>query len=163
MRFRNEVFMNENNNVGLNFFTTNEIAEMLKMNVQVIARKLQCGELNGYKIGKDWRVKESDLMAWLNRHSNQGQLDPKTQIIERFMKNGRFDVLPVQLKKRRYIIEHILQQFEQNRIYTEKEVNEIITRFHDDYCRVRREFVDGKMMNRKNGKYRRNVSYTFSR
>ena len=54
----NEVFLMENvENQNPKFFTTNEIAEMLKMNVQVIARKLKYGELPGYKIGKDWRVK----------------------------------------------------------------------------------------------------------
>jgi len=147
----------------LTFFTTNEVAEMLRMNVQVIARKLQNGELPGYKIGKDWRVKEADLFAWLNRHSNQNQLSPRDQVIERFMNRGRFDVLPAQQKRRRYIIEYMLQQFELNRIYTEKEVNDIITRYHDDYCRVRREFIDSKMMNRKNGKYRRVVSYTMTK
>jgi excisionase family DNA binding protein len=150
----------ENNNTGLNFYTTNEIAEMLKMNVQVIARKLQYGELPGYKIGKDWRVSEADLMAWLSKHSNQEMLNPRDKIINRFMAKGRFEVLPVQYKRRKYILEYILKQFELNRIYTEKEVNEIITRFHDDYCRVRREFIDEKMMNRKDGKYRRVVSYT---
>jgi excisionase family DNA binding protein len=149
------------NKSNLNFFTTNEIADMLKMNVQVIARKLQYGDLIGFKIGKDWRVKESDLMEWLEKNSNRDRLNPGEKIINRFSKNGKFEVLPVQYKKRKYILEHILQQFELNRIYPEKEVNEVISRFHDDYCRVRREFIDEKMMNRKDGKYRRNVSYIF--
>ena len=148
---------------GLRFYTTNEIAEMLQMNVQVIARKLQYGELTGYKIGKDWRVKESDLLEWLEKNSNRDKLNPGERIVGRFLKKGKFEVLPVQRKKRIYILEHILRQFELNRIYPEKEVNEIISRFHDDYCRVRREFVDETMMNRKNGKYRRNVSYIFSK
>jgi excisionase family DNA binding protein len=148
-------------NDNLRFYCTNEIAEMLKMNVQVIARKLQYGELIGYKIGKDWRVKESDLMEWLEKKSNRDILNPGEKIISRFLKNGKFEVLPVQQKRRKYILEYILRQFELNRIYQEKEVNEIISRFHDDYCRVRREFVDEAMMNRKNGKYRRNVSYMF--
>lgn len=148
-------------NKDLKFYTTNEIAEMLKMNVQVIARKLQYGELSGFKIGKDWRVKEADLMTWLEKHSNKDTQNPGEQIINRFMVRGRFDVLPVQAKKRRYIMEYILRQFEQNRIYTEKEINETIMRYHDDYCRVRREFVDYGMMSRKDGKYRRNVSYLF--
>ena len=34
----------------LKFYTTNEIADLLKMNIQVIARKLKHGELPGYKI-----------------------------------------------------------------------------------------------------------------
>jgi excisionase family DNA binding protein len=145
----------------LKFYNTNEIAEMLKMNVQVIARKLQAGELIGYKIGKDWRVKESDFLEWLEKHSNKIVMDPKQKIIGRFMKNGRFEILPAQRKKRLYIMEHILQQFELNRTYPEKEVNEIIAGWHDDYCRVRREFIDEKMMYRKDGNYRRNASYKF--
>ncbi len=145
----------------LKFYTTTEIAELLKMNVQVIARKLQYGEIPGYKIGKDWRVKETDLLAWLEKHSNKNRLNPGRKITERFMKNGRFEILPVQRKKRIYVLEYMLKQFELNKVYSEKEINEIITKFHDDYCRVRREFVDEKMMTRKEGKYRRNVSYKF--
>ena len=154
--------MQENDkNSGLSFYTTTEIAEMLKMNVQVIARKLQYGELTGYKIGKDWRVSQADLMEWLERHSNRNRLNPGELVISRFMKNGKFEILPVQYKRRKYILEYILRQFELNRLYSEKEINEIISRYHEDYCRIRRDFVDEKMMNRKDGKYRRNVSYTF--
>lgn len=151
------------NKPNLKFYTTNEIADLLKMNIQVIARKLKHGELVGYKIGKDWRVKESDLMAWLEKHSNKNIMNPAQQVIERFMKKGKFETLPVQRKKRKYILEHILSRFELNRIYSEKEVNETISEFHDDYCRVRREFVDEGMMYRKDGKYRRNGSYKFTK
>lgn len=154
--------MTENATKPLKFYTTNELADLLKMNVQVIARKLQSGELVGYKLGKDWRVTEADLMAWLDRCSNRHRQNPGELVVSRFMKNGKIDALPVQRKKRVYILEHMLRQFELNRIYTEKEVNETITRFHDDYCRVRREFIMEKMMNRKNGKYRRIASYRFT-
>lgn len=154
---------NISNKTTLKFYTTNEIAEMLKMNVQVIARKLKYGELVAYKIGKDWRVKEADLLLWLENHSNKLAIDPAQKVINRFMKDGKFEVLPVQNKKRRYILEYILNQFELNKLYPEKEVNEIISRVHDDYCRVRREFVDSKMMYRKDGKYRRNASYAFAK
>jgi excisionase family DNA binding protein len=147
----------------LKFYSTSEIADMLKMNVQVIARKLQAGELTGYKIGKDWRVKESDLLAWLDKHSNKTLLDPGQMVVNRFLRDGRFESLPVQMKKRKYILQYMLEQFDTNRIYDEKEVNEIIMRYHDDYCRVRREFVDSHMMYRKDGKYRRNASYRFIR
>ncbi|UCC79392.1 MAG: DUF2087 domain-containing protein [Candidatus Zixiibacteriota bacterium] len=151
------------NKTNLKFYTTNEIADLLKMNIQVIARKLKHGELVGYKIGKDWRVKESDLMQWLEKHSNKNVMNPGQQVIERFMKKGKFETLPVQRKKRKYILEHILRQFDLNRVYSEKEVNEIVSECHDDYCRVRREFVDEGMMYRKDGKYRRNGSYRFTK
>ena len=154
---------NSNNNRQLRFYTTTEIAEMLKMNVQVIARKLKYGELEGYKIGKDWRVKEADLLSWLEKHSNRLVMDPAQKLIGRFMKDGRFEVLPVQFKKRRYILEYILEKFDLNKLYPEKEVNELISQYHDDYCRVRREFVDSRMMYRKDGNYRRNASYRFTK
>ena len=111
---------------NLKFYTTNEIAEILKMNVQVIARKLQYGEIPGYKIGKDWRVKEADLMSWLERHSNKNAMNPAQKIVGRFMKEGRFEQLPVQRKKRKYILEYILRQFRIGKVYDEAEVNEII-------------------------------------
>jgi len=147
----------------LKFYTTAEVAELLKMNVQVIARKLQCGELSGYKIGKDWRVSEADLMAWLDKHSNQKSLLPNEKIVNRFLKNGRFEALPVQRKKLKYVLEYILEKFEVNKVYAEQEVNELILKYHDDYCRVRREFVDEKMMIRKTGKYRRNAGYRMTK
>ncbi|MCP4583097.1 MAG: DUF2087 domain-containing protein [candidate division Zixibacteria bacterium] len=156
--------MAENENLpALKFYSTAEIAEMMKMNVQVIARKLKYGELIGYKIGKDWRVKESDFLEWLEKHSNKNVMDPGQKIINRFMKKGKFEILPAQRKKRRYILEYILKQFETNQVYSEKEVNDIIIGFHDDYCRVRREFVDEKMMFRNEGNYRRNASYNFGK
>lgn len=72
----------------IKFYTTAEVAEMLKMNVQVIARKLQRGELHGYKIGKDWRVAEKDLWAWLDKHSNRKRLSPAEKVINNFLKTG---------------------------------------------------------------------------
>ncbi len=146
----------------LEFYTTAEVAEMLKMNVQVIARKLQAGELTAYKIGKDWRVKREDLLEWLERRSNKNIMTPAEKIVGRFMKNGKIEVMPAQRKKRKYILEYILQKFEPNKIYSENEINEIIIPLHDDYCWVRREFIIEKMMYRKDGKYRRNASYKFT-
>ncbi len=153
--------MEPNNDTTLRFFTTAEIAEMLKMNVQVVARKLKHGEIVAYKIGKDWRVKESDLMAWLEKRSNKNVLEPGERVVNNFMRNGRFPTLPVQRKKRRYILQYILRQFELNRIYSEPEVNQIISGFHDDFCFIRREFICEKMMTRKDGNYLRCGSYLF--
>jgi len=152
-----------NNKSKLEFYTTAEVAEILKMNAQVIARKLQSGELTGYKIGKDWRVKREDLLEWLERRSNKNVMNPAQKIVERFMKNGKFETLPAQRKKRKYILEYILRKFEPNRIYSENEVNDIIMPLHDDYCWVRREFIIEKMMYRKDAKYRRNASYKFTK
>ena len=52
------------------FFTTSELAEKLKMNVQVITRKVQAGEIEAYKIGKEWRIPERSVYEWLERNVN---------------------------------------------------------------------------------------------
>jgi len=145
---------------NLRFYSTLEVAEILKMNIQVIARKLASGEIAGYKIGKDWRVSEADLLSWINKHSNQRRgKNRAVNVIDNFTKNGRVTAMPAQRKKRLYVLEHILKEFKTNKIYSEPEVNELIQKHYDDYCLVRREFIMEKMMNRTNGKYRRNSSY----
>lgn len=144
----------------LKFYSTGDIAGILKMNIQVIARKLASGEIVGYKIGKDWRVSEKDLLFWIEKHSNQRRgKNEAAKVINNFIKNGRVVSLPARKKKRRYVLEHILNEFSCNQIYSESEVNKIIEKFYDDFCTVRREFIVESMMSRANGKYRRNSSY----
>lgn len=145
------------------FFTTTELAEKLKMNVQVITRKVQAGEIFAYKIGKDWRIPEQAVHDWLQRHSNnKGVMSPRQKVVGNFLKDEHIDALPVQRSKRKYLLEYILAQFEPNRIYSEDEVNKVIQRYHEDFCTVRREFIAERMMDRAEGKYRRRTGYKFS-
>ncbi len=58
------------------FFTSAEIAEILKMNPQVIARKLQAGEIEGYKLGKDWRVSKDQLLRYPTRSPARSHEEP---------------------------------------------------------------------------------------
>ncbi|NTV37275.1 MAG: metalloregulator ArsR/SmtB family transcription factor [Anaerolineaceae bacterium] len=66
---------------------------------------------------------------------------------------GRFKSIPAQWKKVEALLRFLLKQFEMDRIYTEKEVNEIIARYHADTAYFRRMLVDNKKMSRKDGKY----------
>jgi excisionase family DNA binding protein len=145
--------------VDTSFLTTAEVAEKLKLNQQVVVRKLQSGEIPGYKIGKDWRVADHQLAAWLESRSNQNRLDARAKVERSFFKDGRLVEIPAQRKKRVYILERLLQEFEPNRVYSEPEINDILRRFHDDVCTLRREFIMQKMMVRAEGKYRRVSSY----
>jgi len=144
----------------MRFYSTAELAEKLGMNIQVITRKLQHGEIEGYKVGKDWRVEEDAIRRWLEKISNQRDLDPRQKILDTFFKNGRLMQLPAQRKKRIPVLEFFLEKFDANRTYAEAEVNEIIRQYYDDFCTVRREFIVEKMMSRKDGKYHRNSFYS---
>jgi excisionase family DNA binding protein len=149
-------------NISINdieFLTSAEVAEKLKLNQQVVVRKLQTGEIPGYKIGKDWRVAENQLMEWLETHSNRSRLSPRAKIEKAFFKDGHLTEIPAQRKKRVVVLERLLNEFELARVYTESEINTTLRRFHDDVCTLRREFIMEKMMVRSKGKYCRVSSY----
>ena len=67
--------------------------------------------------------------------------------------DGRLKVIPAQRKKREVILRHILNTFKAEVHYTEKEVNEILARFHADTATLRREMIAYKMMGREGGEY----------
>lgn len=143
----------------LTFLTSAEVAERLKLNQQVVVRKLQSGEIPGYKIGKDWRVSAEQLSEWLQTKSNQNWQDPRTKVERTFFRGGKLTEVPAQRKKRIFVLERLVEEFEPGRVYTEAEVNAILGRFHSDVCTLRREFVIEKMMTRSAGKYLRASSY----
>jgi predicted transcriptional regulator len=61
---------------------------------------------------------------------------------------GHLKSIPSQWKKREVILRHLLRHFEPDRRYTEREINEIIGRIHEDYATLRRELVDSKRLAR---------------
>ena len=144
------------------FFTTSELAKKLKMNVQVITRKVQSGEIEAYKIGKDWRIPEQSVHIWLETHYNQNNRSTRQKVVSNFLKYDHIEKLPAQRSKRKYLLEYILAQFEPNKVYSEDDVNKTISRYHEDFCTVRREFIAEKMMDRVDGRYRRRTEYRLS-
>lgn len=68
---------------------------------------------------------------------------------------GKLKTLPAQEKKLLAILRYLAQSFEMGKRYSEKEVNEIIKRFHDDFASLRRYLIDYGFMQRENGVYLR--------
>jgi hypothetical protein len=58
---------------------------------------------------------------------------------------------PAQQKKLEAILRYVVQPFEPGKRYTEKQVNEILSRYSDDYARLRRNLVDFRLMAREGG------------
>lgn len=77
----------------------------------------------------------------------------RRKVLRAFMPNGVCEQLPAQLKKRMIVYREIFGRFEPGRTYSEKEVNEIISEVHGDYCTIRRGFVGMGWMDRSNGEY----------
>ncbi len=67
--------------------------------------------------------------------------------------DGRLKALPAQYKKFQAILHHVVREFEPGVRYEEKQVNEILGRFHEDYAMLRRGLIDVKLMARDHGVY----------
>lgn len=70
-----------------------------------------------------------------------------------FGTDGRLKQLPVQLKKRLIVLEQLALQLEEGRLYEEKEINEHVKRYHEDFATIRREFIMHRFMSRENSIY----------
>ena len=68
--------------------------------------------------------------------------------IDAFFEYGKLKAIPAQRKKERIVLEVIADQFEYDRIYTEREVNIIIADFHDDFCTIRRDMISEGLLDR---------------
>lgn len=75
------------------------------------------------------------------------------EVISRFFRYGRLTQLPTQRKKREIILKEIAKSFEAGRRYDETEVNDIIHRFHEDHCTIRREMIAFGIMAREKEVY----------
>ena len=81
----------------------------------------------------------------------RGQLD--AGLVARFVKNGRLVIMPTKRSKLRPVLDHIAQEFELGVTYPEKDVNEVLARYHSDYAALRRYLVDEGFMTREAGVY----------
>lgn len=79
----------------------------------------------------------------------------RQKVLDSFFEYGRLKAIPAQRKKERICLEEIVRSFEPERWYEEPEVNEILLRFHEDYCTIRRDMIGERLMERRGTTYRR--------
>jgi biotin operon repressor len=78
----------------------------------------------------------------------------RDKVLAAFFDDGRLTHLPVQKKKRRVVLEEFVSLFDGGRDYTEAEIDEAILARYEDYCTIRRELVDEKLLVRRRQTYR---------
>lgn len=117
---------------------------------------------------------ESDALEQIARHlarqdrlpSMAAEVDlhayDRTVLRNVLLPDGKLKVIPAQRKKREVILRYILNEFQPQVHYTEKQVNEILVRFHEDTATLRREMLAYKMMKRAEGEYWRIDEQTHS-
>jgi hypothetical protein len=74
-------------------------------------------------------------------------------VLATFLRQGRLIGIPAQHKKRQIISEKLAQEFEPDRTYTEREVNQVLVDFHDDVATLRRGLIEHGLMQRDGGLY----------
>jgi predicted transcriptional regulator len=64
---------------------------------------------------------------------------------------GRLKTIPAQRKKLEAILRYVINAFEPDVRYSEKQVNEMLSRFHEDTATLRRELIGYGLMQRAGG------------
>jgi hypothetical protein len=77
-----------------------------------------------------------------------------TKVLRDFSRHdGSLKTIPAQRKKLDAILRHVARSFEPGIRYSEKRVNEILSRYHEDTALLRRELVGSGLMKREDGEY----------
>jgi excisionase family DNA binding protein len=50
------------------FLTPQEVSGLLRVSVYTVRRWIKEGHLPAYKVGRGWRISESEIGEWLQRH-----------------------------------------------------------------------------------------------
>ena len=142
--------------------STKEISEALGMPFRDVFQHLSMLEHGGIVQNQDeiWSL-DAQNVGDLSRRQFQGQpgaaYTPAPNLSEKPRKvlaaylnpDGSIRQLPHEPKKLQIILDYILESFTPGVIYTEKEVNMIIRRFHIDTAGLRRDMIDLGMLQRK--------------
>ena len=60
--------------------TLKEVAEYLKVNERTIYRMVADRKLPGFKVGRSWRFKLTEIEAWIKAKSHEVQVDYKEEL-----------------------------------------------------------------------------------
>jgi len=77
----------------------------------------------------------------------------RQKVLDTFFEFDKLKSIPVQRKKRKIILDKIVEAFEEDHVYSEREVNIVIADYHDDFATLRREMIAEKLLVRENNQY----------
>lgn len=116
----------------------------------------------GPEEGGGWRATPETLRAATEASARQRDEplpgvavdDPQTaSVLRGFFSRGRLTHVPLAHAKRMVVLDYLAQSFEPGVRYPEAEVNEILSKFHDDYAALRRYLVDADFLGRSENYY----------
>jgi hypothetical protein len=137
--------------------TLAEVAERAGLGPKAAARalsRLVAGGLLEGEAGKGYRVRTDTLRAAARPPAAEAGPDDEpggsTQdaVLRRFLHRSRLLSVPAARGKRLVVLDHLAGLFEPGRRYPEREVNELLGRYHPDYAMLRRYLVDDGFLDR---------------
>jgi hypothetical protein len=75
------------------------------------------------------------------------------RVLRTFLRGGRLVSIPMQRSKKLVVLDRLAQEFDVGVRYSERQVNAILRRFHDDVAALRRYLVDEGFLDREAGEY----------
>ncbi|MTI69628.1 MAG: DUF2087 domain-containing protein [Firmicutes bacterium] len=111
------------------------------------------------------REKDKNETEFISIHKGAKMVDEryaitkkeKKKVLKNYFEDEKKQTLktiPSKEKKKIIVLQHIIKHFDRNRRYTEKEVNEILISFYEDYVTLRRYLIEyGFMERNKDCKY----------
>ena len=153
--------------VALGAATLPEVAERAGLEPRVAARalsRLVAGGLLEGDAANGYQVRADAFKAAARRAADTGRRgrgpggeggpagpaagSPEADVLRRFVHNGRLLAMPAAHGKRLVVLDHLAGLFEPGRRYPEREVNELLGRYHPDYAMLRRYLVDDGFLDR---------------
>ncbi len=104
-------------------------------------------------------ILETSILDMIKEKSDDAALQEEREqqyrkrVVDAFFEYGKLKSIPAQRKKERIILEVIVQAFEFDKKYTEREVNIIIADFYDDFCTLRRDMISERLLDREGSLY----------
>ncbi|MGR6762522.1 DUF2087 domain-containing protein [Paenibacillus sp. T2-29] len=80
-----------------------------------------------------------------------------------FAKDGKLRQIPAQYKKKLIVLQMLAEKLEPGRIYPERELNEWIKQYHEDFATIRRELIMHQFMYREREMYELNPRERWTR
>lgn len=96
------------------------------------------------------RILSSEQIASVTAGVDLDAFDRKV-VADYSLPDGRLKTIPAQRKKLEAILRYVVKAFESGARYSEKQVNDILSRFHEDTASLRRELVGYQLMAREGG------------
>jgi len=149
-------------------YTVEELAAMLGLKPSTVSHHLSklaevglvsargVGYYSIYQFEKDalaghmQRISSSEQIAAIAADVDLDAFDRKV-VSDYSLPDGRLKTIPAQRKKLEAVLRYVVKAFEHGARYNEKQVNEILSRFHEDTASLRRELIGYKLMAREGG------------